>query len=247
MSKDYVFGIHAVVALLERDPASIDQLWLQEGREDRRLQQVRDLAVAAGLPLTTAVRRELDQRVRGRHQGVVARRSGSHPGWQEADLPELLAARPAPLVLVLDGVTDPHNLGACLRTADAAGVTAVLAPRDRAAGLGPTVRKVACGAAETMPFVTVTNLARSLRELQQQGLWLVGTAGEAEQCLYDLDLTGPVALLLGAEGRGLRRLTRELCDHLVHLPMAGSLSSLNVSVAAGVALFEAVRQRRGGL
>ncbi len=149
-----------------------------------------------------------------------------------------------PLILVLDGVTDPHNLGACLRTADAAGATAVIVPKDKSATLTPVVRKVACGAAEVIPLVAVTNLARTLEKLQQRGLWVVGTAGEAEQEIYQQDLTGPLVMIMGAEGKGMRRLTREHCDFLVKLPMAGSVSSLNVSVATGVCLFEAVRQRQ---
>ena len=148
------------------------------------------------------------------------------------------------MLLVLDGVTDPHNLGACMRSADAAGVAAVIAPRDRAAGMTPVVRKVAAGAAESVPFVAVVNLARTLRELKEKGVWLVGTADEAERTLYDVDLTGPTAIVMGSEGEGLRRLTRESCDELVRIPMAGAVESLNVSVASGVALFEAVRQRR---
>jgi 23S rRNA (guanosine2251-2'-O)-methyltransferase len=148
-----------------------------------------------------------------------------------------------PLLLVLDGVTDPHNLGACLRSADAAGVQAVIVPKDRSASLTPVVRKVACGAAETVPLVAVTNLARTLKQLQQRGLWVVGTAGEAQQYIYELDLKIPTVIVMGAEGAGMRRLTRENCDYLARLPMAGGVSSLNVSVAAGVCLFEAVRQR----
>ena len=166
--------------------------------------------------------------------------------WGEAMLEELLdRSEGVPLLLVLDGVTDPHNLGACLRTADAAGALAVIVPKDKSATLNATVRKVACGAAEVIPLVAVTNLARTLEKLQQRGLWLVGTAGEAEQELYQQDMTGPTVLVMGAEGKGMRRLTREHCDYLVRLPMAGSVSSLNVSVAAGVCLFEAVRQRAG--
>ena len=153
-------------------------------------------------------------------------------------------AEGAPLLLVLDGVTDPHNLGACLRTADAAGALAVIIPKDKSATLNATVRKVACGAAEVIPLVAVTNLARTLEKLQQRGLWIVGTAGEAEQEIYEQDLSGPIVLVMGAEGKGMRRLTREHCDFLVRLPMAGSVSSLNVSVATGVCLFEALRQRR---
>lgn len=242
---EHVFGIHAVAALLARDPVRIGRIWLQQGRDDARLRELRQAAADAGVTCTDVPRRELDQRVDGRHQGVVAELAASIREWQEGDLPALLEQSANPLLLVLDGITDPHNLGACLRTADAAGVTAVIAPRDKAAGLGPVVRKVACGAAETVPFVQVTNLARCLRDLQQAGVWLVGAAGEAEQTLFELDLRGPVALVMGAEGSGLRRLTRETCDYLARLPMAGSVSSLNVSVATGICLFEALRQRRG--
>jgi 23S rRNA (guanosine2251-2'-O)-methyltransferase len=160
-------------------------------------------------------------------------------------LDELLERGEGPaLLLVLDGVTDPHNLGACLRTADAAGAQAVIVPKDKSATLNATVRKVACGAAEVIPLVAVTNLARTLEKLQKKGLWVVGTAGEAEQMIYQLDMTGPTVLVMGAEGKGMRRLTREHCDYLAKLPMGGSVSSLNVSVATGVCLFEAVRQRR---
>jgi 23S rRNA (guanosine2251-2'-O)-methyltransferase len=181
-----------------------------------------------------------------RHQGVVAELV-AQAGDPETQLEEALeAAGDAPLLLVLDGVQDPHNLGACLRSADAAGVAAVIVPRDRAAGLTPVVRKVAAGAAETVPLVAVVNLARTLRELKNRGVWLVGTDDAADRTLYEADLKGPVALVMGSEGEGMRRLTRECCDQLVSIPMAGAVESLNVSVAAGVALFEAVRQRSVG-
>jgi 23S rRNA (guanosine2251-2'-O)-methyltransferase len=178
------------------------------------------------------------------HQGVVAEVRPSVP-LDENSLLDLLTgqARPA-LILVLDGVSDPHNLGACLRTADAAGATAVVAPRDRAAGLSPAVRKVAAGAAETVPFAQVTNLARALRDMKEAGLWIAGTAGDGEQELFAADLSGPLALVFGSEGKGLRRLTRESCDFTLRLPMHGAVASLNVSVAAGIALYEALRQRR---
>ena len=190
--------------------------------------------------------------VKGRHQGVVAE-SLDDPVrgeiqqanlWQEADLLRRVdeAGHPV-LILVLDGVTDPHNLGACLRSADAAGVDAVVVPRDKSADLNATARKVACGAAEVVPFARVTNIARTLDALKERGVWIYGAAGEAEKSVYESDLTGPLALVMGAEGAGLRRLTREHCDFLVKLPMAGAVSSLNVSVATGVCLFEAVRQR----
>ncbi len=238
-----VFGIHAVAAILARQPRRITQLYLQQGRDDARIQQLVEQASAAGLHCQWLPRAELDELVDGRHQGVVAEAKPAQP-LRDRDLPLILDSleRP-PLLLVLDGVTDPHNLGACLRSADAVGVDAVIAPKDKSATLNATVRKVACGAAEVVPFVQVTNLARCLRDLQQRGVWIVGTAGEAEKTLYESDVTGPLALVMGAEGKGMRRLTREHCDLLVKLPMAGSVSSLNVSVATGVCLFEIVRQR----
>jgi 23S rRNA (guanosine2251-2'-O)-methyltransferase len=233
-----------VAALLERAPGRVVALYLQAGRDDARLQGLVARAEAAALPVQRLSRAELDARFPGwHHQGAVAQCRPATVA-SEADLPGLLAVTAgAPLLLVLDGVQDPHNLGACLRTADAAGVTAVIAPRDRAVGLTPTVRKVACGAAETLPFLSVTNLARTLRQLRDAGLWIVGAAGEGSTDLYRSDLSGPLALVLGAEERGLRRLTREHCDFLVRIPMFGSVASLNVSVAAGICLFEAVRQR----
>ena len=239
-----VYGVHAVEALLRHHPKRVKQLWLAEGRQDPRVQALLQLAAAARGPVGQRERRELDEWAEGVHQGVVAEVSPSQV-WGENFLEELLArGESVPLLLVLDGVTDPHNLGACLRTADAAGVQAVIVPKDKSATLNATVRKVACGAAEVVPLVAVTNLARTLEKLQQQGLWIVGTAGEATQEIYDLDLRGPTVLVMGAEGKGMRRLTREHCDYLARLPMGGSVSSLNVSVATGVCLFEAVRQRR---
>lgn len=239
-----IYGLHAVEALLRHHPKRVKQVWLAEGRGDPRAQMVIELAAQARVSVGQCERREMDAWVEGVHQGVVAEVSPSQV-WGEAMLEELLdRADGPPLLLVLDGVTDPHNLGACLRTADAAGALAVIVPKDKSATLNATVRKVACGAAEVIPLVAVTNLARTLEKLQQRGLWVVGTAGEAEQSLYDQDLTGPIVLIMGAEGRGMRRLTREHCDYLVRLPMAGSVSSLNVSVATGVCLFETLRQRK---
>jgi len=243
MAADWIYGIHAVAALLTRRPERIAELRVQEGRGDQRMQHLIADAESAGIAIEMVPRSQLDQELGGRHQGVAARLSADHE-YREGDIPALLERSACPLVLVLDGVTDPHNLGACLRSADAAGVDFVIAPRDKAVGLTPVVRKVACGAAEVIPFIQVTNLARTLRALQEAGVWIVGTAGEADVALYEQDLKGPVALVLGAEGGGMRRLTREYCDFLVNLPMAGSVSSLNVSVAAGICLFEAVRQRR---
>lgn len=246
-----VFGIHAVDSLLRRKPASAQRLLVQSGRDDKRIRDIVELARNQGVAVQRISRKELDALVEGRHQGAVVECTDGSDGsagqanlWSEAELLASVAQADTPvLLLVLDGVTDPHNLGACLRSADAAGVHAVIVPKDKSADLGPTARKVACGAAETVPFVRVTNMARVLDGLKAAGIWLYGTDGDSEQPLYSADLTGPVALVMGAEGQGMRRLTRESCDHLVHLPMAGSVSSLNVSVATGICLFEAVRQR----
>ncbi|NQD80072.1 23S rRNA (guanosine(2251)-2'-O)-methyltransferase RlmB [Pseudomonas sp. CrR14] len=239
-----IYGLHAVEALLRHHPKRVKQIWLADGRSDPRVQPLLELAGQARVAVGQCERREMDAWVEGVHQGVVADVSPSQV-WGEAMLEELLdRCEGPPLLLVLDGVTDPHNLGACLRTADAAGALAVIVPKDKSATLTPVVRKVACGAAEVIPLVAVTNLARSLEKLQQRGLWIVGTAGEAEQELFQQDMTGPTVLIMGAEGKGMRRLTREHCDYLVKLPMAGSVSSLNVSVATGICLFEALRQRR---
>lgn len=243
---ELVYGIHAVDALLRNSPAAVQCLWVQAGREDKRMSAVLDLARNQGVQVERVGRAELDQRVNGRHQGVIAEVEGVSRQWDEKAILQLLDELDHPaLILVLDGVTDPHNLGACLRSADAAGVDAVIVPRDKSADLNPTVRKVACGAAETVPFARVTNLSRTLQALQERGVWVYGAAGEAEKTIYNSDLSGSVALVMGSEGSGLRRLTRENCDHLIKLPMAGSVSSLNVSVATGVCLFEVVRQRGG--
>ncbi|MFM2484782.1 23S rRNA (guanosine(2251)-2'-O)-methyltransferase RlmB [Celerinatantimonas yamalensis] len=241
----YLYGLHAVQAVLERHPERVIDLAVLQGRDDARLHTVLALAYQMGLSVQQMSRKALDERADDtHHQGVVAKVKAS-PELNEQDLPALIAEHATPLLLVLDGVTDPHNLGACLRNADAAGVVAVIVPKDKSAALSATARKVAVGAAENVPLVTVTNLARTLKLLQKQGVWVVGTAGEAQQLIYDCQLQGPIALVMGAEGQGMRRLTRETCDELVKLPMAGSVSSLNVSVAAGICLFEAVRQRRG--
>ena len=238
-----VFGLHAVQALLDRHPKRIKRLLLQAGRLNERQQAVLALAERQGVALQRVAGDELDAQAEGVHQGVVAEVVPSQL-WSEEMLGHMLdRLEGTPLLLVLDGVTDPHNLGACLRSADAAGAHAVIVPRDRSASLNPTVRKVACGAAETVPLVAVTNLSRTLKQLKQRGLWVVGTAGEADQLIYDVDFTVPSIIIMGAEGAGMRRLTREHCDYLAKLPMAGSVSSLNVSVATGICLFEAVRQR----
>ena len=239
---DFIYGIHTVAALLARAPERIESLQVLEGRADQRIQQLLSEAERAHVRIERVSRDVLDK-FETKHQGVVALLANNFE-YREADLKNLIERVANPLLLILDGVTDPHNLGACLRSADAAGVAAVIAPRDNAASLTPVVRKVACGAAEVIPFVAVTNLARTLRDLKEWGVWIVGTAGEADTLIYEQDLSGPIALAMGAEGSGLRRLTREHCDFLVKLPMAGSVSSLNVSVATGICLFEAVRQRQ---
>ncbi len=244
-----IVGLHAVRAALAESPRRLRQILVHGGRHDKRLQSVIDSARSAGVPFEKLDAKAFQQRAQKlaltdlRHQGVIALVQAIEPR-DEGDLDALIAAADSPLLLILDGVTDPHNLGACLRTADAAGVHAVIVPRKRSAGLTATVVKVASGAAETVPLVQVTNLARTMRHLQEAGVWITGTAGEASDSLYAANLTGPTALVMGAEGEGMRRLTREHCDHLVHLPMQGQVSSLNVSVAAGVCLFEAVRQRQ---
>lgn len=240
---EILYGIHAVEALLRHHPKRVKQLWLAANREDDvRIQALLALAHAANVPVGRRDRQALDEWADGVHQGVVAEVSPSQI-WGENKLDELLDQSDTPLLLALDGVTDPHNLGACLRTADAAGVAAVIIPKDKSATLNATVRKVACGAAEVVPLIAVTNLVRTLEKLQQRSFWVIGTAGEAQQTLYELDLNGPLVLVMGAESKGMRRLTRERCDFLARLPMAGTVSSLNVSVATGVCLFEIQRQR----
>ena len=243
MSTKVLFGFHAVTVRLKTAPTSIVEIHIDASRRDARMRQFVERAKEAGAKLVDSDDNHLI-RLAGspRHQGVVARVTALA---QVHSLDDVLDAVTGPaLVLVLDGVTDPHNLGACLRVADGAGAHAVVAPKDHAVGLNATVAKVASGAAETVPYLMVTNLARTLNELKERDITVVGTAEDAEQTIYDIDLRGPVALVLGAEGPGLRALTRKTCDLLVRIPMAGAVESLNVSVASGICLFEAVRQRR---
>jgi 23S rRNA (guanosine2251-2'-O)-methyltransferase len=241
---DLIYGAHAVRVMLERHPERVLNVHLAEQREDARAKAIGELARRHQRPV-----HRTDRQVLGKllgdvaHQGIAAEISLLAP-WTEDDLVTALAGVAAPLLLALDGVQDPHNLGACLRTADACGALAVIVPRDRAAQLTPAARKVAAGAAETTPVATVTNLARMLRLLKDAGLWIVGADAEAAKAAAEIDLKGPVVLVLGAEGSGLRQLTRQHCDFMVRLPQLGAVESLNVSVAAGMLLYEAVRQRQ---
>ncbi len=257
---EYVYGINAVGEMIKHNPKAVTQLYILDGRQDQRAQTIRDLAAKARLPLQLCNKAdfaallanpfkqlEMDSNETPfdaiNHQGVLAECKPSQ-ARDEAFLESLIKKSDhALLFLILDGVTDPHNLGACLRSADAAGADAVIIPKDNAVGLTPVVRKVASGAAETMPLVVVKNLARAIKNLQDAGVWVMGAAGEAEQSVFDLDFSGNIALAMGAEGGGLRRLTRERCDSLFKIPMAGAVESLNVSVAAGICVFEVLRQR----
>ena len=241
-SPKVLFGFHAVGVRLKTAPQSIIEIYYEATRRDARMRQFLDRAREAGARLLEADGERLAKLAGSHgHQGVAAR---VEPLAQTHSLDDLLEAIAGPpLLLVLDGVTDPHNLGACLRVADGAGVHAVIAPKDHAAGINATVAKVASGAAETVPYFMVTNLARTLGELKERNIWIIGTSGDAEQNIYQVDLKGPVALVLGAEGDGMRQLTRKTCDELVSIPMQGAVESLNVSVASGVCLYEAVRQR----
>lgn len=241
--QEWLYGLHAMQAVLENEPERVLEVMVLKGRNDDRLVNVVNQARKHGISVQFCARKTLDDKVNGeQHQGVVARAKPAR-ALTENDLDRILENTNQPLLLVLDGVTDPHNLGACLRNADGAGVDAVIVPKDKSAGLTATARKVACGAAEVVPLIQVTNLARTLKELQNQGVWIIGTAGETDKTLYDVSLTVPIALVMGAEGKGMRRLTKETCDELVKLPMAGSVTSLNVSVATGICLYEIVRQR----
>ncbi len=242
MKSKMIFGFHAVTARLRHEASSVEEIYIDAERHDRRMQEMLRAAKASNVRIIHADDQRLSSMVgTRRHQGVVAK-AGELSLARNLD--ELLDAIDGPpLLLILDGVTDPHNLGACLRVADGAGAHAVIAPKDRAVGLNATAAKVASGAAETVPYITVTNLARTMREIKERDIWLIGTTDDAEKDLYQADFFGPTALVMGSEGEGMRRLTRENCDVLVSIPMFGSVESLNVSVASGVCLYEARRQR----
>lgn len=242
MKSKMIFGFHAVTSRIRHEASSVEEIYVDSGRSDRRMQELLHTAKAAGVRIIPADDQRLSNIVgTRRHQGVVAK-AGELSLARNLD--ELLDAIDGPpLLLVLDGITDPHNLGACLRVADGVGAHAVIAPKDRAVGLNATAAKVASGAAETVPYITVTNLARTLRELKERDIMLVGTSDDVDKSIYDVDLSTGVAIIMGSEGEGMRRLTRETCDALVQIPMFGSVESLNVSVASGVCLYEARRQR----
>lgn len=263
---ELIFGIHAVKSALNycSDTAADEQgdvaagnasegnsatqklvsvVYVDRSRKDNRITAIIDLARKKSVKVTLVQRKKLDEMTSGNHQGVIAQ-SKAPKVKSESFLDELLQTLTVPpFLLILDGVQDPHNLGACLRTADAAGIHAIIVPKDRSVSLTPTVRKVACGADQSVPLIQVTNLSRTLKLLKSYQIWIIGTAGETEATLYDSNLTGPLALVMGTEGKGMRRLTRENCDMLVKIPMVGNVESLNVSVATGISLFEAVRQR----
>jgi 23S rRNA (guanosine2251-2'-O)-methyltransferase len=238
----FIYGFHAVTGRIRQNAASVREIYLDQSRSDPRARELGRLAAERGVRLVLVDGARLDGMTKhARHQGVAARVEALELA---RDLDSVLAGLEEPgLLLILDGVTDPHNLGACLRVADAMGVHAVIAPKDRAAGINPTVAKVASGAAETVPFLAVTNLARTLRELQERGIWLIGADEGADRDLYSIKLEGPIGWVLGAEGEGMRRLTRESCDELARIPMLGTVESLNVSVSAGICLAETRRQR----
>lgn len=243
MSTNQIFGIHAAYSLLTRQPERVLQLHVQKERQDQKIQALIELAKAHRIQVMLTSRDALDRMTGNEvHQGVVVI-CQKPKTYNDNDLDGLLQAHKKPFLLILDGIQDPHNLGACLRSADAAGVHAVITPKDKSCGLTPAVSKVACGAAEVVPFIQVTNLARTMRELKDQGIWLFGAAGEADQSVFQADLNCSLGLVLGAEGQGLRKLTRDHCDVLLRIPMQGTVSSLNVSVATGIFLFEALRQR----
>jgi len=239
---DKIFGIHAVESVLSRKPQNVLQLFLLKNRKDKTLLKIETMANKAGVKCQSMDRKKMDERFHGNHQGVIAEVKISDLVLNETELLEMAKKKDELRLLILDGVTDPHNLGACIRTADAAGVDAIVLPKDRSASMNATVRKVACGAAENVPLVKVTNLARYMKQLKDEYVWIIGTAGEAETSIYEIKLPKKLAIVMGAEGSGMRRLTRENCDELVYIPMNGSVSSLNVSVATGVCLFESVRQ-----
>ena len=243
MSNNFVFGLHVVQSLLKHSPEKILEIFIQKNRTDKRICDLLDEAFSHGVPIQFVKKNYLNIKVKGVHQGIIAHVIESKM-YRENNLEDLLnTLHEPPFLLILDGITDPHNLGACLRTANAAGVHAMIIHKDKAGTLNSTTRKVACGAAENIPFIQVTNLARTIDRLKERGIWIIGTALKSSRNIYQSNLRGPVALIMGAEGKGMRTLTSNKCDFSIFIPMDGIDNSLNVSVATGVCLFEAVRQR----
>jgi len=244
MKSEQIFGLHAVRQVFENDSSRVIELWMQQGRDDAKLQTLLNQAKRQGIAIQSVPKKTLNKLTEnGNHQGIMIRHR-AHPNKTQTTLEEILASLTVPpFLLVLDDVQDPHNLGACLRTADAAGVHALIVPKNQACKLSAIVHKVASGASNTVPLIQVTNLARTLHWLKNQGVWLVGADENSQTSIFETRLTGSLAYVLGAEGEGLRRLTRETCDVLVRIPMLGIVQSLNVSVAAGICMYEAVRQR----
>lgn len=240
---NFIFGINPIQQMLEHNPAKILEIWVSSAKKDMRVQKLLNQAQDQNISIQKVDPKKLDKLMEDQnHQGVIAKVKPAQI-LTESALKDLVHQNKNPLFLILDGVQDPHNFGACLRTADAAGVTAVIIPRDNAVGITPVVRKVASGAADIVPIVQVSNLARAMRELQDLNVWIVGTAMDCDKTIYELDLSGAIAIVLGAEGSGMRQLTAKHCDFLANLPMLGSVESLNVSVATGICLYEAIRQR----
>tara|TARA_B100001093_G_scaffold246409_2_gene235906 strand:+ start:9680 stop:10423 length:744 start_codon:yes stop_codon:yes gene_type:complete len=239
----WFFGIHAIETILKVSPERIREIHLLKGRRNVRFKTIEDMAVRQNVSLQYSSSKFLDEKVNGRHQGIIANCVELSPKNEQFVYSLLKERSEKSFFLMLDGVTDPHNLGACLRTAECAGVDALIVPRDNAVGLTPTVRRVSCGAADTVPMAFVTNLSRTLTKLKQEGMWVVGASQDAPASIFNQNLTGPLLLVMGSEGRGLRALTKKNCDFFVQIPTFGEISSLNVSVAAGVVLYEVVRQR----
>lgn len=239
----YIYGLHAVSAVIDQSPERILDFWVAKDKDDTKVLELENQVKSLGFSPQKMTKKSMDDKAEtSHHQGVLIR-VVEQKHKSEADIKNIIKDNQSPFFLILDGITDPHNLGACLRTADAAGVDAVIVPKDNSANINATVCKVACGASETIPLIPVTNLVRTLRDLKASGVWIYGAAGEADSNIYQTNLNGPVAVVMGSEGCGMRRLTRETCDTLISIPMSGYVSSLNVSVATGVVLYEAMRQR----
>lgn len=248
MHRELIYGIHAVKSILKKHPHSVLELHVLSGSTSGRHNEVVELALEHSIPVQYHGRKELDEMVAANHQGIIAECGAIKQEQRHMDLFSLIdEVEHAPFLLILDGVQDPHNLGACLRSANAAGVDAVIAPKDKAASLTSAARKVASGAAEVTPFFQVTNLARTIDQLKAKGIWIYGLSDQAQESIYKANLLGPIAIVMGAEGKGMRRLTQEKCDGILNIPMMGTVSSLNVSVATGVTLYEVLRQRTTSL